>query len=303
MLTRGANQNSYNSNVKLGNWNEDKSLESLNMQEYLHKRANGQLLVQTVQALLNNSLQEVGLTYSDDGYVHVGDQLMLYSVRTEGVLSVDAQSKVDTYDLAYAVTSSDLTQAPVARNVFTIEAVDSKAKIGDALALGQPFRLRTHDKVLDQPAWLSSQPISSTSSAKISKHDQEVTVSAANSTYATVWECQFKDINKRFEMEGQQVPANSEIVIQHCLTKTALRSDNSLGHVFNDFGKESEVSCHSSISVNKRQGLYQELNGQITPDIPLRAEDNSNYWAFLTASDPSLDPSKAKTVAAPAAAQ
>jgi len=292
MLNRGASQNSYNSNVKLGNWNEDKHLQQLQMKEYLHKRKSGTLLVQTVQKLLNQSLEEVGLTYSDDGFVHIGDQLMLYSVRTEGVLSVDAETKIATYDLAYAVTSSDLTQAPVARNVFTIEAVDRKAKEGDVLTLGQPFRLRTHDKVLGRHAWLSSQPTSSTCSAKIAKHDQEVSVSVANTTYATVWQCQFKDINKRFEMEGQHVPANSEIVIQHVSTKTALRSDNSGGYVFNDFGKESEVSCQTAMSINKRQGLYQELNGETTPDIPLRAEDNSNHWAFLSASSPSLDPSK-----------
>lgn len=264
------------------------------MKEFQHKKANGQLLVQTVQSLLNRSLQEVGLSYSSDGFVHIGDQLMLYSVRTEGVLSVDAQTKTDGYDLGYNVTSSNLTQAPVARNVFTIEAVDPTAKQGDVLTLGQPFRLRTHDKVLNQPAWLHSEPTSVNSFAKLAKHDQQVSVSTSGHTHETKWVCQFKDINQRFEMEGQKVPANAEVVIQHCATRNSLRSDNSLGNVHNDFGKECEVSCHAQISVNKRQGLYQELRGETTSDIPLRAEDSSNYFAFLTASDPTLDPSNAK---------
>lgn len=281
MLNRAGAQNSYSHNVRIGNWNEDKELDELRMKEYLHRKANGDLLVHKIQAHLNQSLTEVGLTFSRDETLHFGDAIMLYSVQTEGVLSVDMSANIGGYDTAYTVTSSTLTQAPVARNVFIVEGVGN-VRPGDQVRLGQPFRLRAHDQLAPgQTMFLNTQPVSTTSFSKMTRN-QEVVCAPTPPTHDTVWTVQYKDISKRFEMEGQPVPTNAEVVIQHAATRAALSSDKK--EMFNDFGKEFEVCGKSNVSVNKKQGLYQEKQGFTTTDIPVRAEDSRNHWAFLSAS-------------------
>jgi Ca2+-binding EF-hand superfamily protein len=54
----------------------------------------------------------------------------------------------------------------------------------------------------------------------------------------------------------------------------------------NDFGKEYEICAHTYNSIGKKQGLYAELQGKTTSDIPTRREDIQNVFAFLTASAP-----------------
>ena len=60
----------------------------------------------------------------------------------------------------------------------------------------------------------------------------------------------------------------------------------------NDFGREFEVCCNSVLSINKKQGLYAELNGKTTPDIPMRKEKEPNWWAILTATSPDMNPAQ-----------
>lgn len=285
MLNRAGAQNSYCHGVRIGNWNEDKELDELKMKEYLYNKANGNLLVNKVQAHLNQSLQEVPLSYSKDELVHIGDNLMLYNVKTEGVLSVDTASKIMSMEEGYTVTTSTLTQAPVARNVFVIEA-HGNAQQGDVLKLGQPFRLRLNSKLAD--GYLQSQPTSTYSFSKVSRN-QEVSAQPTAALYDTVWVAQYKDVNQRFEMEGQPVPTNAEIVIQHASTKSALASDTL--DVFNDFGKEFEVCCNTAVSLKKKQVCMHDREGFTTSDIPVRPEGEQNHWAFLSASVPELDPS------------
>jgi len=282
MLNRSGVQNSYSYNVRIGNWNEEKEMQELRMKEYLHRKEKGQLLVHTVQQHLNASLQEVPLSYSNDGFIHIGDQIMLYSVQTEGVLSVDCSDKLISSDEGFAVTSSTLTQAHVARNVFVIEGYGSNVNNGDVLKLGQPFRIRINPALKGEPFYLHSQPQSAMSCSKVSRN-QEVGMIKVNS-FDTVWSVQFKDPTKRFEMEGQPVPANAEILVFHAGTKSALSSDKIAYH--NDFGQEYETCCKTSQSIGKKQGLYAEMLGKTTSDIPLRKEASVNWWAFLTAAEP-----------------
>lgn len=301
MLTKAGTQNTYNPNVRIANWNEDKELNTLKTKEYLRKKERGELLVHQVQSLLNKSLQEVGLSYSKDGYVHFGDHVMLYSVATEGVVSVDMSTPIKSADKqgAYTVTSSTLTQAPVARNVFVIEPYGNDAQNGSVLRLGQPFRLRTNPKLTE--AWLQSQPVGTMTFAKGS-HKQEVCVIPDNRTYDTVWIAQYKDIDQRFEMEGKEVPSNAEVIIHHAATKSGLASDKSF-NAFNDFGQEFEVCSYSHITSHKKQTLGSEQIGRATTDVPVRTEASNNHFAFLTASVPELDPSNRPAEAAPAAGE
>lgn len=253
------------------------------MKEFIHRKEKGELLVHTIQKHMNSSLASVGLSFSEDGYVHIGDHVMLYSVATEGVLSCDPADKVSSSDRGFAVTTSNLVKAHVARNTFVIESVgaDPSAAAGTPLKLGQQFRLRLNPRLLpDGPAfYLQSQPVSGLAASKVS-HKQLVCMSSAR-TFDTVWKAQWRDISRRFELDGSPVPANSEVILVHAPTNTALSSSKLT--YYNDFGLEYEVCAHTHIDVRKSQGLYAELQGRTTTDIPFRKENAPNHWAFLTA--------------------
>lgn len=279
MLNTSGVQNHYVHNVRISNWNEEKQLQDLNMAEFLKRKQNGELLVNKVQSHLNASLTEVELSASKDNTLKYGDNLMFYSVATQGVLSVDMANKSVGYEEGFSCTTSNLTQAHVARNVFTIEPVEN-ANTGDVLKLGNPIRIKVNSSMSSTPLYLTSQPSTAITCARVSRQ-QEVTFTAGNN-YDSVWVPVFKDISKRFEMEGQPVPPNAEICLLHAQTRQALYS-NTKFPVHNDFGKEYEVSGASDSSIKTAQGLYAELQGKTTSDIDLRPESSCNHWAFLTA--------------------
>jgi len=227
---------------------------------------------------------QVGLTHSADGLLRIGDSVMLYSVATAGVLSCDPADRVASSDRGFGVTTSGLVKAHVARNTFIIEAYggagEREAAVGSVLCLGQQFRLRVNPLLMDgQAFYLSSQPVSALAASKVSRK-QLVCMSSARS-FDSVWRCSWKDIARRFEMDGQPAPANAEVILVHAATNTALSSSPITYH--NDFGAEFEVCAHSHIDVRKSQGLFAELQGRTTTDIPFRKESSPNYFAFLTA--------------------
>jgi hypothetical protein len=287
--------NTYKRNTCIGNWNEDRELNSYQTKQFLQKRANGELLVTQVQNLLNSCLQEVEPSYSADGFVHFGDTVMVYSVATDGVLSVDMSTKV-VGDEGYCMTTSTRTQASVARNCFVIEPRpgDHSAKMGDVLKLNQIFRLRSHEK-LGAPGYVVSQPVSSQSCARKSRF-QEVSLSTTNTSADSYWMVVFKDVDERFEREGEHVPANAELVFKHVQTNAALASETKFQHL-SDFGAEFEVSAKTHNTINKKQGLQQEQLGQTTPDIDSRPEQKQNHFAFLTATAPLRAETAAEDVA------
>lgn len=67
--------------------------------------------------------------------------------------------------------------------------------------------------------------------------------------YNTVWKIVHANPNFRVSSVGEPVPANGEIVIEHCSTAQFLSSDKI--KYGNEFGMEYEVSVCSHTSNNK----------------------------------------------------
>ena len=97
-LTSGAPEpgiRTYNSQVRVGNWNEDICLEEDLLKgtschrkwpdpgmtsvilDFLERKENGTLLIQKKAKLRELFLSEVELTESKDGYIHFGDKIMI----------------------------------------------------------------------------------------------------------------------------------------------------------------------------------------------------------------------------------
>lgn len=170
-LNRAGVQNNYSHKVRIGNWSEEQELEELRMKEFLHRKESGSLLIHHVSKHMNECLYEVPLSSHDDNSVHIGDSIMLYSLCTGGVLSVDPLENIPWNDKAFNITTSSLIKGHVARNVFKIEGYNNEPT-GEILKFGQSFRLRLHETLEGSspfPFYLHSQPTSTLCSAKVSR--------------------------------------------------------------------------------------------------------------------------------------
>ena len=279
----------YSSRTLIGNWSEEHSLHELRISEFLARRHAGQLLIQHVDTQSKDALQEVGLSYSDDGSVHFGDHVMLYSVGTQGVLACDPSDKALGGEDSFAVTTSSVSRTHVARNTFIIEPYNAArdsggvagVRAGDVLHYGQLFRLRVNGRLCDgEGYYLHSQPLGGSASSKVSRK-QEVCMSRNGSTFDTVWKCAGRDVSSRFQLDGSPVPASSELLIVHAATSQALSS--SPLRYLNDFGAEFEVCAHTHCHTAKSHGLQAERRGSKTGDEAARREHLDNHWAVLTA--------------------
>lgn len=291
-MLRAGVQNHYSHRVRIGNWNEDQELKELQMKEYLHRKAQGRLLINVVQDNLNKSLQQVPLTYSADSKLRIGDSIMAYGAKTQGVLSVDVSEHLSMMEPNFPVSTSTLTQGNVARNTFVIEGYSREDTKGSILKYGQKFRLRINPALQSTPYYLTSQPCTHLAYSKITRN--QLVSFGSTKNYDSVWVCEYLDINNRFEMDGQPVEANAALVLVHAATRQPLCSD--LTALNNDFGREYEVCCKPCYKPHRKQELVQEYYGRTTLDQPVRQEQPPNHWALLTAgSPPQPEPSQADT--------
>jgi hypothetical protein len=270
----------YQHCTRIGNWSEDIEIEEIKLKDYLKKKETGSLIVTSKQKQLEESLQPAELSSSEDGFLRFGQKVMLFNHQSMGCIAANPHDAVSKQYEAWAVTSSS-SQTPCARNVFEIERADMDDGFeGNELHYGQNFRLRMDPfSMIGGPAWVHSEMVSNLSASKFSRH-QEVTVLAAPSG-ETLWHFLYPDTGMRFEMDGEQVPAGSPLVVRHVHTGSFLASDE-IPYV-NLFGQENEVHCFHYYSLGKSQNLTGEKKGDITGEHALRKHGLPNIWSVVTA--------------------
>jgi hypothetical protein len=70
---------------------------------------------------------------------------MLHNMKTNGFLVVDTGDRIDATYEAYAVTTNNQTQGPIARSVFLIKRADPKDGYADDLVhFGQKVIIQTN---------------------------------------------------------------------------------------------------------------------------------------------------------------
>ncbi|XP_049430245.1 cilia- and flagella-associated protein 161 isoform X2 [Epinephelus fuscoguttatus] len=265
-----AHVNTYRTNVRIGNWNEDLYLEEDKKKEYLEKKERGELSAQKVDFLKQNILRPVDLTVTNDGQLHFGDVVMLVNMGGEkrqcSALSINADinSLTKTPSLAIqapcGVSAGRGIQA-CTRTAFIITSVDGSQE-GSTLHYEQSFALKTTSGFAGG-LFLTSDLQSFQKCAKKSRL-QEVNLDHGGS-FLSWWKIVHFDPQERLEYEGQPIPANVSVLIIHCKTNQALAvlGDHIL---WNMYDKEYEITAHTFLDSHK-------------------AEQDSNHWILCT-SDP-----------------
>ncbi|XP_049430244.1 cilia- and flagella-associated protein 161 isoform X1 [Epinephelus fuscoguttatus] len=222
-----AHVNTYRTNVRIGNWNEDLYLEEDKKKEYLEKKERGELSAQKVDFLKQNILRPVDLTVTNDGQLHFGDVVMLVNMGGEkrqcSALSINADinSLTKTPSLAIqapcGVSAGRGIQA-CTRTAFIITSVDGSQE-GSTLHYEQSFALKTTSGFAGG-LFLTSDLQSFQKCAKKSRL-QEVNLDHGGS-FLSWWKIVHFDPQERLEYEGQPIPANVSVLIIHCKTNQAL---------------------------------------------------------------------------------
>ena len=254
------------------------------LKDYLQKKDTNHLAVNKTQQKFAKSFKRVPQTYSEDNLLRFGDKVMMLNKKTNGFLVLDMGDRITSYDEAYGVTTTNNNIAPCARSIFVL----SRAEEGDGfsdetLHYGQKVRLLANPWIHHKKLYLHSCPISPQAYARFSRH-QEVCMHT-KLVYNTAFVVQHPDPRERLEANGQQVLANSPVLLKHCATNHFLASDTLKCR--NDFGTEFEVNCHSYGTNNKSQNLALENTGSITPESATKFQSDENMWMFVTAPDPS----------------
>lgn len=190
---------------------------------------------------------QVPQTFSKDGLLRFGNTVMLKNKQTNGVLVFDSGDRITSHDEAYACTTSPKDVGPCARSAVILQKAEDDGAPDNVVRYGQKIRFEATTYFLGKKLYLHSCQISPLAFARFSRN-QEVCMITKN-VYNTVWKIVHANPNLRVSTIGEPVPANEELVIEHCATAQFLSSDKI--NYGNEFGMEYEVSVYSQTSNNK----------------------------------------------------
>ncbi|ELT92654.1 hypothetical protein CAPTEDRAFT_166830 [Capitella teleta] len=245
----------YNPRVRVGNWNEDITLEEDGIKDFLERKEKGLLLIQQSQSVLGSALSSTQLSVSHDGNVHFGDHCMLVNPCPS-----DHSRSAMSLSVAFGPPGSGPTSLSASssseacsRSTFVLVSCDGSVN-GDLLKYNQPFQICD----LAEKRFLHSDVASVHSAAKLSRHNPVTLVDAPSKR--TMWVVKPLDPKYRMELEGAPILANTPVVICHVMTNSNLNLETE--HTMKSpLGREMEVTCHTTLDSH-------------------RAEKDSNHWRF-----------------------
>ena len=290
----------FSQKTKIGNWCEDQSLTNAKLQDYLVRKAQGNLLTMEAKVRKDQLQRIVPLTHTSDGCLRFGDAVQLRSKRmgSTSALCSNIHDPVvldgEVYATTVAPSGSSSSSQPTARSVLILEKWSGYDQYGEdgVLRYGDPFLVACHpslrvDKntgLLKPLLHLRSSRVSTVDYAKMSNHQLVAMVGGSKIDYAMVWEVS-RVADRKYQPKGAPVRASDPIVLLHRATGTPLATDPKYT-MDGEYGTEYELSCHKYLSYGKTLNMVLEANGVCTGDVGQRAELDSNVWSFETASSP-----------------
>lgn len=291
----------YGPRTRVGNWQEDNILEETKIAEFRTKREQGTLMLGRRENKLNTCQQQVPHSYSEDGMVHFGANIVLAHCESGGAVACDLWDEIRPDEFTVTVAR---TMDPVARSTFRIVPVAAKLSEpfdqfpdDGVLYYGQPFHLQCNESLLYEaespvrclkvPTFLASALKSQYRTSRIS-NKQSVFMTSRNDNSA-VWvidKVAGKDAGKeRLLSQGTPVLANCAVIVRHRATRQALYSNPEVIES-TEFGAELEATCFNHFGAGKRESLSAEARGTLTPMTNQRGEGPCNLWAVVTATNP-----------------
>merc|ERR1711988_187734 len=245
----------YHHKCRIGNWNEDTSLEEETVKNFLSARETQTLTVSKLQAVRKAACAPVSLTPPNaDGYVHDGDVVNILSKATEAFLAVDSSDNLGKADMGACALNASPEAGSVVRNSFKIEKKD--ASTDQIIRYGEQVILTCSD------LFLASAKASVLTGTQSRTSGRQEVFAASDLNQGALWTILYHDPRMVLEMTGEPVPANAALCLKHSTSGILLCCDSVL--VRNHFGGEYEVCCMNTYSSNDRkQILAAEASGRV----------------------------------------
>jgi hypothetical protein len=286
----------YSKKTRVGNYFEDLQLEETRIKEYLAKKERGDLHVVRLNTALGTHLAPAVLSRRDPatGHVPLGASVMLFSHGSRGSVAHGDTDPTDRGGVMLAPAQVTLDNNPYARSVFTLRAPPERAPVavsnrrpglaggGGRGACGSTMSLRSEDIAYDclrfgqrvqleirlkgRPWYLWSTGKSMLHSSRVT--DRQLVALAEKPEWRTVWQVLPVRAADRVALDGEPVPADDAVILNHCATNMHLLSD---GKVFRTLmGHEVELACGKALNEH-------------------RAEKEVHFFSFVLADDDEED--------------
>lgn len=291
----------YKSHTRIGNWYEEIAVEESKQADFQRKVSNGNLLLRNHQGKKSQCMQDVPLSFSEDGTVKFGDYVTLVHDSTSVQLACDPFDDIFPPWNKFQVSGVPAGR-PVARTTFRIvkpppsfkspltDDSDGVLKYGQAFSIICNESLRyTEDSAIRDPDLYLSSSLKNDRNATKGSNRQCAYLAAAHNADA-VWYCMRPSkgrdpSNERFVAVGHPVHADYSFVLTHHSSNTFLKADLAVKE-FTDFGVEVEVCAEKTGSVGKLGIVVSEREGSATPQTLTKPDVPSNLWHFEYADNP-----------------
>mmetsp|Transcript_3563 Transcript_3563/g.6675 ORF Transcript_3563/g.6675 Transcript_3563/m.6675 type:complete len:232 (+) Transcript_3563:187-882(+) len=211
----------YSHAVRIGNWNEDLTMQEVRVREYIAAKEQGALSMDKHAMRLRTALAPATLTTVKQGeHVFLGDVLQIQSKETDAVVAGDLADK-DPRDLDSHAVSCTFLSDPCSRNTFVLERYQPKQGLHNTtfmqefhreeLCYGQVVLIRInpaaqdHPDVIKAPLYLTSSMVDMHHFSKVSKN-QEVRLTPSTG-YISAWKVLPVKSSHRDVAEGEPVLA------------------------------------------------------------------------------------------------
>lgn len=122
------------------------------MKDYLKKKDGEKLSISLTEQKLSRSLTRAPLSCSPDGQLHYGHKVMLWSKKTDGFLVIDMGDRIQSFEEAYAVTTSTRCTGPINRSVFVLVRAESDEEGDEGVVnYGEKIRIMANRYIASKP--------------------------------------------------------------------------------------------------------------------------------------------------------
>jgi len=280
----------YNSGVLLGNWREDDALNEMRMANHIDYKESGSLTLMKKQSKIAPQVQPEALTSApSDGFLRLGDTVLLQSAFTQGTLAVSlgqrltAADAIDADDM-YATFACPATGAYARNAIKFVSYEHGEAEATEPVRYGQKVVLEFSSN-LGVRGYLGSMGSGRSQLSTQLINKQEVFVQAIRGDkrppYGCAWEIQPVDVDGRIPSQDTPVLAGAPFVLTHCFTNKRLASVSV--SLPTDFGHEYGVCAHTYVETGKVNKMMRETIGRPTHNLISRTETSENHWCVLYA--------------------
>lgn len=286
---------SYNSRVRIGNWNEDLALEEVKTKAVVASKGSNDRLIDQVVSRTWAGTKNGAKSYSPDGLLRYGYCVSLSHPTTSCTLASNLEEVIDNTMTGITQYQASGANSESLRTSFVILPANERDQGKEFVEYGDEVLFQAHSAlrvcrktgVQQKPCYLASIPstIPCGGAASSRAQRQQVCVVSTSKGYAKgymKWKLEQPDFTAANDNDVR-INVFQPILIVHGSTGKALSMDTNQ-KTYSDYGPELDVFCSLEHPTTRLSMLTHEKHGVRNPNH-LRTVQNSNHWVIQASQD------------------